>query len=145
MARSGPMAPLIAGVAAGTVAADQSAHGGAQSLSLNGDGSINRQPFKLTAAGDPLITAERHKPYTVASDIQAGRTKVRSSITLTKPFDLGSVVADIDALRQAAQDLGCGLGCPFGMLSFLALPVIPELRITDQGLYDVAQQEFVRY
>jgi adenine deaminase len=34
--------------------------------------------------------------------------------------------------------------CPFGVLSFLALPVIPELRITDQGLWDVAGQQFVR-
>jgi len=46
-------------------------------------------------------------------------------------------------VRQAAQHLGCELGCPFGMLSFLALPVIPELRITDQGVYDVVRQNFV--
>jgi adenine deaminase len=29
-------------------------------------------------------------------------------------------------------------------LSFLALPVIPELRITDRGMFDVQKQEFVR-
>lgn len=48
-------------------------------------------------------------------------------------------------VRAAAQELGCGLGCPFGALSFLALPVIPELRITDRGLYDVRQQQVVTY
>src|SRR5262249_31285763 len=35
----------------GTVAAEQTAHSGNQSLSLNGDGGINGQPFKLTASG----------------------------------------------------------------------------------------------
>jgi adenine deaminase len=46
-------------------------------------------------------------------------------------------------LRQVTRQLGCPLPDPFGMLSFLALPVIPELRITDRGLYDVLRQEFV--
>ncbi len=31
-----------------------------------------------------------------------------------------------------------------GALSFLTLPVIPELRITDRGLFDVVRQEFVQ-
>ena len=98
----------------GTVAADQAANGGAQSLSLKGDGSINEEPFELTATGDPLITAESHKPYTVASDIRAGRTKVKSRITITKPFDLGSVVADLSASGDDLADLY--------YLSGLALP-----------------------
>jgi AsmA family protein len=98
----------------GTVSADQSANGGGQSLSLNGDGRINGQPFKLNASGDPLITAESHKPYTVASTIEAGRTKVKSRITITKPFDMGSVVADIEASGDDLADLY--------YLSGLALP-----------------------
>jgi uncharacterized protein involved in outer membrane biogenesis len=98
----------------GSVSADQAANGGAQSLSLSGDGSINGEPFKLTASGDPLITAESHKPYTVSSDISAGKTKVKSTITLTKPFDMGSVVADISASGDDLADLY--------YLSGLALP-----------------------
>ena len=98
----------------GTIAADQAANGGAQSLSLKGDGSINGQPFELKATGDPLITAENHKPYTVASDIRAGRTKVKSRITITKPFDMGSVVADLSASGDDLADLY--------YLSGLALP-----------------------
>ena len=43
----------------------------------------------------------------------------------------------------AARALGCELDAPFGTLSFLALPVIPELRITPQGLFDVGRQEFL--
>lgn len=55
-----------------------------------------------------------------------------------------SVCRQLDEVYRAAQSLGCALPCPFGVLSFLALPVIPELRITDQGLWDVGRQEFAR-
>ncbi|MCS7240054.1 MAG: adenine deaminase [Candidatus Bipolaricaulota bacterium] len=40
-------------------------------------------------------------------------------------------------LRQAAHSLGSPLFDPFMTLSFLALPVIPALKITDLGLVDV--------
>jgi len=98
----------------GTVKADQAAKGGGLSLSLEGNGSINGESFELNASGDPLITAESHKPYTVVSHIRAGRTQVKSSITITKPFDMGSVVADIDASGDDFADLY--------YLSGLALP-----------------------
>jgi adenine deaminase len=54
-----------------------------------------------------------------------------------------NVCRQLDEVRGAARALGCGLACPFGTLSFLALSVIPELRITDQGLFDVVNQEFI--
>ncbi|SDE67304.1 adenine deaminase [Paracoccus isoporae] len=40
-------------------------------------------------------------------------------------------------LRRAAQDLGIVLHEPFLQLAFLALPVIPHLKITDHGMIDV--------
>ena len=40
-------------------------------------------------------------------------------------------------LRKSAKDLGIILEEPFLQLAFLALPVIPSLKITDQGLVDV--------
>jgi adenine deaminase len=45
------------------------------------------------------------------------------------------VVARLDALREATGKMG-GIAEPFMYLSFLALSVIPELRITDHGLFD---------
>lgn len=42
----------------------------------------------------------------------------------------------LDRLVRAAADIGCSLPDPFGTLSFLALPVIPELKLTDRGLVD---------
>jgi adenine deaminase len=55
-----------------------------------------------------------------------------------------AVCAGLEEAEAAARALGCGVPCPFGVLSFLALPVIPDLKITDQGLWDVVKQRFVR-
>ncbi|MGA9098698.1 MAG: adenine deaminase [Methanotrichaceae archaeon] len=53
-------------------------------------------------------------------------------------------VADgIDDCIDAAHGLGCGLKDPFMTLSFLCLPVIPELKLTDLGLVDVNKFAFV--
>jgi adenine deaminase len=50
---------------------------------------------------------------------------------------LAEVVQNFTRLEEAAKDLGCGLATPFATLSFLALPVIPALRLTDLGLVDI--------
>ena len=48
------------------------------------------------------------------------------------------VVRDrLESLIRDAHELGTSLSDPFMALSFLALPVIPELKITDLGLVDV--------
>lgn len=47
------------------------------------------------------------------------------------------------ALERAARELGCALPAPFMTLSFLALPVIPSLKLTDRGLVDVERFEIV--
>jgi len=48
-----------------------------------------------------------------------------------------------ERIRYEAQQLGCQLREPFMHLSFLALPVIPELKMTDRGLVDVNKFDFV--
>jgi adenine deaminase len=53
------------------------------------------------------------------------------------------VSAAVDRLIRAAGDLGSALKDPFMTLSFMALPVIPELKITDRGLVDVNRFEHV--
>jgi adenine deaminase len=47
------------------------------------------------------------------------------------------------ALRAAARSLGVTLEEPFLQLAFLALPVIPMLKITDRGLVDVMKFEII--
>ncbi|WP_121629125.1 adenine deaminase [Tropicibacter alexandrii] len=46
-------------------------------------------------------------------------------------------------LRAAAKGLGVGLEEPFLQLAFLALPVIPALKITDRGMVDVVKFEII--
>ena len=45
------------------------------------------------------------------------------------------VAARIEALETAARRTGSTLADPFATLSFLALPVIPALKLTDRGLF----------
>lgn len=49
----------------------------------------------------------------------------------------------LDEVIGAARSLGSALHDPFMALSFLALEVIPHLKLTDQGLVDVDQFKFV--
>lgn len=41
------------------------------------------------------------------------------------------------ALKRLAAEIGCPFKAPFMTLSFMALPVIPDLKLTDMGLFDV--------
>ena len=57
---------------------------------------------------------------------------------------LAEVAENFASLEEAAKGLGCELAAPFAALSFLALPVIPELRLTDMGLVDVAAFKIIQ-
>jgi len=50
---------------------------------------------------------------------------------------LPQVVASLEKLKKMARSWGSPLQNPFMALSFLSLPVIPELKLTDKGLVDV--------
>jgi adenine deaminase len=52
---------------------------------------------------------------------------------------LNQVVEKMEKVEASASSLGSLPPAPFSLLSFLALPVIPELRLTDKGLIDVAE------
>jgi adenine deaminase len=68
------------------------------------------------------------------------------------PLPIAGLMADasvsqvnlhLKALHRAAKAIGCKVPDPFMALSFLSLPVIPELKITDKGLVDVNQFKIV--
>ncbi|MFC1931406.1 adenine deaminase [Chloroflexota bacterium] len=56
---------------------------------------------------------------------------------------LETVVEKLERLEQLAKDLGTTLPSPLATLSFLALPVIPEIRLTDRGLVDVNEFKII--
>ena len=78
---------------------------------------------------------------------------VQPPVPFAHPLDNGEAVALYRSVEEtahallhvesAARGLGTTLASPFSTLSFLALPVIPELRLTDRGLVDVHQFRFV--
>ncbi len=57
---------------------------------------------------------------------------------------LETVNEKLEAAKEKAHGLGVGQGIdPFMTLSFMALPVIPSLRITTRGVFDVNSQSYV--
>jgi len=57
---------------------------------------------------------------------------------------LVSVNEQLEAAKKRAFELGVSPGIdPFMTLSFMALPVIPSLRITTRGVFDVNSQSYV--
>lgn len=81
----------------------------------------------LAAAADGKVLAKLELPI-------AGLISDRS---------LGEVASQWEVVRLTAQELGCRAAEPFMTLSFLALPVIPELKLTDRGLFDVRRFEHI--
>ncbi len=92
-------------------------------------------PRDMRAAVDAL--RECGGGFAVVRDgaVTARMTLPVAGLMSTKPA--AEVCAEQAAVDAAAAALGCPLHSPFGTLSFLALTVIPSLRITDEGLFDV--------
>ena len=79
----------------------------------------------------------------VASD---GKVLASLALPIAGLMSETSVVAvdhRLEKLHRAARELGCTVPDPFMKLSFLSLPVIPELKLTDKGLVDVTQFKIV--
>jgi adenine deaminase len=57
--------------------------------------------------------------------------------------DYETVRDELRVLRQAAYGLGSTLEEPFLQLAFIALPVIPHLKITDKGMVDVDRFQII--
>ncbi|MFC1540431.1 adenine deaminase [Candidatus Margulisiibacteriota bacterium] len=87
------------------------------------------------------------------ADLGGGLVAVRGGLVLAElalPIaglmsddPLSKVLDRQKKLERVAADLDAKVEHPFGILSFLALAVIPELRLTDKGLVDVAKFKIV--
>jgi adenine deaminase len=78
--------------------------------------------------------------------VSEGEVRARLPLPLAGLLSLENaetVCCQLAEVERTTRTLGCNVPCPFGVLSFLALSVIPELRITDQGLWDVMRQSFL--
>jgi adenine deaminase len=92
------------------------------------DGDMARAVQRLAETGGGLVViADR--------GVQAELPLPVAGILADAPYE--EVVELSDACHAAARELGCEFPAPFQTLSFLALSVIPKLKITDRGLVDV--------
>ena len=88
-----------------------------------------------------------------AADLGGGMVVALDDRVLAEvPLPLGGLMSDqpiegvrgeLDVAIAAAHELGSQLHDPFMAMSFLALEVIPSLKLTDQGLVDVEKFERV--
>lgn len=62
---------------------------------------------------------------------------------LMSPQPVETVAAQAEEFHRALAECGCTLNNAFMTFSLLALPVLPQLRLTDKGLVDVPEQAFV--
>ncbi|MEM7371355.1 MAG: adenine deaminase [Bacteroidota bacterium] len=86
-------------------------------------------------------------------ETKGGISAVNPSATKILPLPIAGLMSPENGYELAQQysridswvkeTLGCTLQAPFMLLSFLALPVIPSLKMTDLGVFDVDAFEFV--
>ncbi len=89
---------------------------------------------------------EMMKAAHAVADLGGGMVAVDGSrVTAQLPLPIAGLMSDLpiqevraglDSVVGAAREMGCTLEGPFATLSFMALTPIPELKITDQGLFD---------
>jgi adenine deaminase len=98
------------------------------------DGAMETAVRRLVELGGGLVVAD-------AADVVAELPLPVAGLLSDRPLD--QVLAASDELNQAVGQLGVRFPHPFQVLAFLALSVIPSLKITDRGLVDVDRFELV--
>lgn len=121
---------LKRGALAGTVAHDH------HNLVVIGtdDGSMRRAVQAVVEMGGGLVAVDGETLLGILPLPVAG---------LMTEIPLEQVRHEYDLLIHHAQQLGSGLPDPFMTMSFMALEVIPKLKLTDVGLVDVEQFQIV--
>lgn len=114
-------------------------------------GSIAHDSHNVIAVG--VEDADLARAVEEVREMGGGLAVAREGVVLARvPLPVAGLLSDapirilvreIDGVNRAAASLGCALKDPFMALSFLALPVIPALKLTDRGLVDVERFEHV--
>ncbi len=113
--------------------------------------SIAHDSHNIVVAGidDDSILHAAH----LVADMRGGMAAVDGPQVLAKlPLPIAGLMSDqpietvraqMDDMLRASAQLGSNLHDPYMAMSFLALPVIPSLKITDKGLVDVDKFQIV--
>ncbi|HEX2587261.1 MAG TPA: adenine deaminase [Gaiellales bacterium] len=98
------------------------------------DGDMARAITRLAELGGGMVVVEER-------GVRAELPLPVAGLLSDQP--LGTVLEQSAALAEAVRVLGCSIEAPFHAMGFLALSVIPALKITDHGLVDVNAFEIV--
>ncbi|MFI4866111.1 MAG: AsmA family protein [Steroidobacterales bacterium] len=106
----------------GTVGATENRAGNDSApFRLQGQGTLNKEPFKLIFEGDALLHIKLDHPYHFKTGVDAGPSSAKVSGTIAKPFDFGGVDADLELQGQNLANLY--------YLTNLALPLTPPYQL----------------
>lgn len=115
--------------------------------------TVAHDSHNIIAVGDndqDILLAVNHLTEIGGGYVVVGEHRIIGSVPLTLAglisLDAGEVVQEkVAALISSAHELGVAPGVdPFITLSFMALPVIPALRLTDMGLFDVDAFQLIK-
>ena len=85
----------------------------------------------IIAAIQAVATSQGGLAVVADGDVVAHMALPIAGILSDRPLE--DTAATYHYLEESARELGSSLGSPFGLLAFMALSVIPEARVTDQG------------
>lgn len=102
---------------------------------------IGTNDFDMYTAAVALIKSQGGKVVVKDGEILSQLPLPIAGLMSDKSFDY--VVRKTGELNSAAHSIGCTLEDPFMTMGFLSLPVIPELKITDKGVFDTDIFDFV--
>jgi adenine deaminase len=113
--------------------------------------SVAHDSHNLIAIG--VSEQEIWRSIEEVKEMGGGMAVIRDEKVLARvPLDIAGLMSresleglneKLDELSRATFSLGCSVPEPFMSLSFLALPVIPKLKLTDLGLVDVEKFSLV--
>jgi len=96
---------------------------------------------ELAQAVNQVIRMQGGIAVVAGGEVRASLALPVAGLMSTLPAE--EVAAKLEKVNAAAAELGCTLEEPVMALSFLALPVIPKLKLTPRGLFDAERFEFV--
>lgn len=104
---------------------------------------IGTSPEAMNAAAKELVRVQGG--YTLVKGTEVVDTLPLNICGLMSSAPAEELIGSLDEIAAKAHAQGVLDGIdPFISLSFMALPVIPKLRITDMGMFDTEEFEFIK-
>ena len=112
--------------------------------------SVSHDSHNITCVG--VSDSDIVRAINLVISTQGGASATANGKDLLLPLPIAGLMSVLTAketadrykeLQDFAKFLGCKLESPFPTLTFMALTVIPELKVSDKGLFDVALRKLV--